>query len=59
MKNQNPQLSPLAAEMVAGLSAFCDALEAGEPIEEALHGPNHYARSSTENLFRRRCSCRP
>jgi putative transcriptional regulator len=25
--------SPLGAEMVAGLTAFCDALEAGVPIE--------------------------
>lgn len=25
-------LSPLGAEMVAGLGAFCDALESGEPI---------------------------
>jgi DNA-binding transcriptional regulator YiaG len=33
MKKDQP-LSPLAAEMVAGLSAFCDAIEAGEPIEK-------------------------
>ncbi len=25
-------LSPLAAEMVKGMSAFCDAVEAGEPV---------------------------
>jgi DNA-binding transcriptional regulator YiaG len=30
--NEDECLSPLGAEMVAGLSAFCDALEAGEPI---------------------------
>ncbi|MEW4568602.1 helix-turn-helix domain-containing protein [Tautonia sp. JC769] len=30
--NEDKRLSPLAAEMVAGLSAFCDALEAGEPV---------------------------
>lgn len=30
--NKDNRLSPLEAEMVAGLSAFCDALEAGEPI---------------------------
>lgn len=27
-------LSPLGAEMVAGLEAFCDAIESGEPIAE-------------------------
>jgi DNA-binding transcriptional regulator YiaG len=32
--NEDTKLSPLGAEMVAGLSAFCDALEAGEPIEK-------------------------
>lgn len=32
--NKDTRLSPLGAEMVAGLSAFCDALEAGEPIEK-------------------------
>jgi putative transcriptional regulator len=32
--NKDTTLSPLGAEMVAGLSAFCDALEAGEPIEK-------------------------
>jgi putative transcriptional regulator len=32
--NEDERLSPLGAEMVAGLSAFCDALEAGEPIEK-------------------------
>jgi putative transcriptional regulator len=32
--NEDSRLSPLGAEMVAGLSAFCDALESGEPIEE-------------------------
>jgi putative transcriptional regulator len=31
--NNEATLSPLGAEMVAGLSAFCDALEAGVPIE--------------------------
>jgi DNA-binding transcriptional regulator YiaG len=30
--NEDEQLSPLGAEMVAGLSAFCDAVESGEPI---------------------------
>lgn len=32
--NEDKRLSPLGAEMVAGLSAFCDALESGEPIEK-------------------------
>ena len=32
--NEDEQLSPLGAEMVAGLSAFCDALESGKPIEK-------------------------
>jgi DNA-binding transcriptional regulator YiaG len=27
-------LTPLGAAMVAGLSEFCDAIEAGEPIEQ-------------------------
>lgn len=31
--NNGQQLSPLGAEMVEGLAAFCDALEAGEPLE--------------------------
>ena len=30
---RNPGHSSLGAEMVAGLSAFCDALESGVPIE--------------------------
>ena len=33
MKNERARLSPLAAEMAAGMAAFCDALESGEPIE--------------------------
>ena len=32
--NEDDSLSPLGAEMVAGLSAFCDALESGTPVEE-------------------------
>ncbi len=32
--SKDSRLSPLAEEMSAGMSAFCDALEAGEPIEE-------------------------
>jgi putative transcriptional regulator len=32
--NEDTCLSPLGAEMVAGLSAFCDALESEEPIEK-------------------------
>ena len=32
--NKDKGLSPLGAEMVAGLSAFCDALESGEAIEK-------------------------
>ena len=32
--NEDEQLSPLGAEMLAGLSAFCDALESGEPIDK-------------------------
>jgi putative transcriptional regulator len=32
-RKDNEGLSPLGAEMAAGLSAFCDVLEAGEPIE--------------------------
>ncbi len=32
--NEDKPLSPLGAEMVAGMSAFCDALEAGEPVEK-------------------------
>jgi putative transcriptional regulator len=31
--SENNRLSPLGAEMLAGLSAFRDALESGEPIE--------------------------
>ncbi|WP_235905668.1 hypothetical protein, partial [Tautonia marina] len=30
--NEGNRLSPLAAEMVAGLSAICDAIEAGGPV---------------------------
>ena len=32
--NEDSPLSPLGAEMLAGLSEFCDALESGEPIEK-------------------------
>lgn len=32
--NEDTRLSPLAAEMAAGMSAFCDALESGEPVEK-------------------------
>jgi putative transcriptional regulator len=32
--SKDEELSPLAAEMVAGLSAFCDALESGASIEK-------------------------
>jgi putative transcriptional regulator len=32
--NEDPRLSPLGEEMVAGLSAFCDAIESGESIEK-------------------------
>ncbi len=32
--NEDKRLSPLGAEMVAGLSEFCDALESGEPVEK-------------------------
>jgi putative transcriptional regulator len=31
--NKDSPLSPLGAEMVAGLSAFCDAIDAGVPLE--------------------------
>ena len=31
--SEDTRLSPLGAEMVAGLSAFCDVLESGVPIE--------------------------
>jgi len=31
---KNDRLSPLGAEMVAGMSAFCDSVEAGEAIEK-------------------------
>jgi DNA-binding transcriptional regulator YiaG len=30
--SQDDGISPLVGEMVAGMSAFCDAIEAGEPI---------------------------
>ena len=33
---EKSQLSPLGAEMVAGMAAFCDALEAGEAIEKSF-----------------------
>ena len=33
--NENKDLSPLAAKMVADMSEFCDAIEAGEPISKA------------------------
>jgi putative transcriptional regulator len=29
---KKPRLSPLVSEMVAGMSAFCDTVESGEPI---------------------------
>ena len=32
--NKDTRLSPLAAEMAASMSEFCDALEAGEAIEK-------------------------
>lgn len=32
--NERKGLSPLAAEMVKGMSAFCDAAEAGEAVGE-------------------------
>ena len=32
--NEDTEISPLVAEMVAGLSAFCDAIEACEPVEK-------------------------
>lgn len=32
--NQDERTTPLGEAMVAGLSAFCDALESGEPIEK-------------------------
>lgn len=32
--NKDKRLSSLGDEMVAGMSAFCDALESGEPIEK-------------------------
>src|SRR5713226_654092 len=32
--SEDTELSPLGAEMLAGLSAFCEALESGEPIEK-------------------------
>ena len=31
--NEDKGLSPLGAEMVAGLSAFCDAIESGVPVD--------------------------
>jgi len=34
MRDKDKQLSSLGDEMVAGMSAFCDALESGEPIEK-------------------------
>jgi putative transcriptional regulator len=34
MKTEDEGISPMVAEMVAGLNAFCDAIEAGEPIEK-------------------------
>ncbi len=32
--NEDGRLSPLGAEMVAGMSAFCDALESGQAVEK-------------------------
>jgi putative transcriptional regulator len=32
--SKDKRLSPLGAEIVAGMSAFCDALEAGEAMEK-------------------------
>ena len=58
--NEDKDLSPLGAEMVAGLSAFCDALEAGVPIETRytvrtvcldLH-PKPYAAEDVKRLRR-------
>jgi putative transcriptional regulator len=34
MKDEDTRLSPLGEEMLAGLSAFRDALDVGEPIEK-------------------------
>lgn len=34
MNKDTSRLSPLAQQMAAGMSAFCDALESGEPIEK-------------------------
>jgi putative transcriptional regulator len=56
--NEDQGLSPLGAEMVAGLSAFCDALEAGEPIEKrftvrTVHldlQPTSYAAEDIKNV---------
>jgi putative transcriptional regulator len=56
--NEDSRLSPLGAEMVAGLSAFCDALESGEPIEErftirTVHrdpNPKSYEASEVKNV---------
>jgi putative transcriptional regulator len=56
--NEDERLSPLGAEMVAGLSAFCDALEADEPIEKRftvrtvhldLH-PKHYSAADVKHV---------
>jgi len=32
--NEDKKLSPLGAEMVAGLSSLCDAIESGESVEK-------------------------
>lgn len=33
-KKHGRRLSPLGAEIVSGLSEFCDAIESGEPVSE-------------------------
>jgi putative transcriptional regulator len=56
--SEDAPLSPLGAGMVAGLSAFCDALESGVPIEErftvrTVHRtiePRSYEASDVKNV---------
>jgi putative transcriptional regulator len=59
--NEDSRLSSLGAEMLAGLTAFCDALESGEPIEErftvrTVHrdpNPKSYEASDVKDVRKR------
>ena len=43
--NEDKEISPLVAEMVAGMTAFCDVIELGEPVEKhfSIRTMKHHA----------------